>query len=124
MWRKQHEAVDRTDALLIVCRCRKTAAQCCAGHASTGLCHFHADDASQIVDRFQRIAVLVVPESPAIACVETLHLGAEAMDRAGLATCSLATQPAAGATGPLVWTFNGSLAPGASGSVSFTVTVQ
>ena len=43
---------------------------------------------------------------------------------AGLATCSLATQPAAGATGPLVWTFNGSLAPGASGSVSFTVTVQ
>jgi len=43
---------------------------------------------------------------------------------AGLATCSLGTQPAAGATGPLVWTFNGSLAPGASGSVSFTVTVQ
>ena len=43
---------------------------------------------------------------------------------AGLATCTLATQPAAGATGPLVWSFNGSLAPGATGSVSFTVTVQ
>ena len=43
---------------------------------------------------------------------------------AGLSTCSLATQPAAGASGPLEWQFNGSLAPGASGSVSFTVTVQ
>ena len=43
---------------------------------------------------------------------------------AGLATCTLATQPAAGATGPLVWSFNGNLAPGATGSVSFTVTVQ
>jgi uncharacterized repeat protein (TIGR01451 family) len=43
---------------------------------------------------------------------------------AGLAGCTLGTQPAAGATGALVWSFNGSLAPGASGSVTFTVTVQ
>jgi len=43
---------------------------------------------------------------------------------AGLTACTLATQPAAGATGALEWQFNGTLAPGASGSVSFTVTVQ
>jgi uncharacterized repeat protein (TIGR01451 family) len=43
---------------------------------------------------------------------------------AGLSTCSLATKPAAGAAGALEWQFNGTLAPGASGSVSFTVTVQ
>ena len=42
----------------------------------------------------------------------------------GLSTCSLATQPAAGASGQLEWQFNGTLVPGATGSVSFTVTVQ
>jgi uncharacterized repeat protein (TIGR01451 family) len=43
---------------------------------------------------------------------------------AGLSGCSLATQPAAGAAGGLEWRFNGSLAPGATGTVNFTVTVQ
>jgi len=43
---------------------------------------------------------------------------------AGLSTCALSAAPAAGAAGPVVWSFNGSLAPGASGSVTFTVTVQ
>jgi uncharacterized repeat protein (TIGR01451 family) len=43
---------------------------------------------------------------------------------AGLSDCTLAAQPAAGAAGQLEWRFTGSLAPGATGSVNFTVTVQ
>ncbi len=40
---------------------------------------------------------------------------------AGLGSCAATTQPAPGAAGPVEWTFTGSLAPGASGSVAFTV---
>jgi len=43
---------------------------------------------------------------------------------AGLSTCTVAVQPAAGAGGALEWHFEGALQPGASGSVSFTVVVQ
>jgi uncharacterized repeat protein (TIGR01451 family) len=42
----------------------------------------------------------------------------------GLSGCTLATKPAAGTAGPLEWRFSGSLAPGATGTVIFTVTVQ
>ena len=42
----------------------------------------------------------------------------------GFSACKLAAQPAAGATGALQWDFTGSLQPGASGTVSFSVTVQ
>jgi uncharacterized repeat protein (TIGR01451 family) len=41
----------------------------------------------------------------------------------GITGCSL-TQPAAGATGTLVWTLAGSLLPGGSGSVSFRVRLE
>lgn len=42
----------------------------------------------------------------------------------GFTSCTLTTQPAAGATGALRWDFMGSLQPGASGTVSFSVIVQ
>jgi hypothetical protein len=41
----------------------------------------------------------------------------------GITGCALA-QPAAGATGNLVWTLAGSLLPGGSGSVSFRVRLE
>lgn len=43
---------------------------------------------------------------------------------AGLTGCSLATQPAVGASGPLAWQLQGALSPGASGVVRFRVRVQ
>ncbi|WP_288378786.1 hypothetical protein [uncultured Massilia sp.] len=43
---------------------------------------------------------------------------------AGLGACAIAAQPAAGATGPVRWQFTGTLAPGASGTVSMSVLVQ
>ncbi len=42
---------------------------------------------------------------------------------AGLTGCALTQQPGAGATGDVVWTLAGTLAPGGSGSVSFRVRV-
>lgn len=42
----------------------------------------------------------------------------------GLTGCAVTTQPAVSGTGALLWTFTGSLASGASGTVTFTVTVQ
>jgi uncharacterized repeat protein (TIGR01451 family) len=42
----------------------------------------------------------------------------------GLSGCTITSAPPAGGTGPLTWTLNGTLAPGASGSVSFRVRVQ
>lgn len=42
----------------------------------------------------------------------------------GLSGCTVTTQPALSGTGALLWTFTGSLASGASGTVIFTVTVQ
>jgi uncharacterized repeat protein (TIGR01451 family) len=43
---------------------------------------------------------------------------------AGLTNCALTTQPGVGATGGLSWTLTGPLASGASGTVTFSVTVQ
>lgn len=43
---------------------------------------------------------------------------------AALTACSVSTQPAVNAQGPLMWTLNGSLQSGATGSVQFRVTVQ
>lgn len=40
---------------------------------------------------------------------------------AGVTACSISTQPAAGATGGVQWTFTGSLAPGAQLSVTYQV---
>lgn len=42
----------------------------------------------------------------------------------GLSACSLTTQPTVGQPGNLQWTLTGALASGASGTVTFTVTVQ
>jgi uncharacterized repeat protein (TIGR01451 family) len=42
---------------------------------------------------------------------------------AGLTSVAL-TAPAAGATGAIRWNFAGTLAPGATGTVSFTVTID
>lgn len=42
----------------------------------------------------------------------------------GLTGCAITSAPAVGATGTLAWTMSGSLAPGASGSVTFRVRVQ
>jgi len=42
----------------------------------------------------------------------------------GLGGCAIAAQPAPGATGMVRWQFNGTLAPGASGTVSMSVRVQ
>jgi uncharacterized repeat protein (TIGR01451 family) len=41
----------------------------------------------------------------------------------GLTSCVVSSQPIAGGAGPIVWTLSGSLAPGASGSVTFQVRV-
>jgi uncharacterized repeat protein (TIGR01451 family) len=41
----------------------------------------------------------------------------------GLTGCSLTAQPAAGATGPVIWTLAGLLSPGGSGSVTYQVKV-
>ena len=43
---------------------------------------------------------------------------------AGLATCSVSAKPEPGANGKVEWGFTGTLAPGASGQVTITVTVQ
>jgi len=43
---------------------------------------------------------------------------------AGLSTCSVSAKPEPGANGKVEWGFTGTLAPGASGSVTITVTVQ
>lgn len=43
---------------------------------------------------------------------------------AGLTGCTVAQQPAAGATGNVEWRFSGSLAPGASGNVTISVAIQ
>jgi uncharacterized repeat protein (TIGR01451 family) len=50
--------------------------------------------------------------------------GACATLGAGLTGCALTTQPTVNGTGALAWTLTGSLAPGASGSVTFRVKVQ
>ncbi len=42
----------------------------------------------------------------------------------GLSACAVTTEPAVGATGTVTWTLTGTLAPGASGSVTFQVSVQ
>jgi uncharacterized repeat protein (TIGR01451 family) len=42
----------------------------------------------------------------------------------GITGCALTQQPAAGATGSVVWTLTGSLLPGGSGTVSFRVRVD
>lgn len=43
---------------------------------------------------------------------------------AGLNTCTVSTQPATGSPGSIVWNFSGTLSPGASGSVSFSVMLE
>lgn len=43
---------------------------------------------------------------------------------AGFTGCAVAVQPASGASGAIAWEFTGSLAPGASGTVSFNVTLE
>jgi uncharacterized repeat protein (TIGR01451 family) len=43
---------------------------------------------------------------------------------AGLTACNLTASPPVGGSGAVHWAFTGSLAPGASGSVSFAVRVQ
>jgi len=43
---------------------------------------------------------------------------------AGLTGCALTSQPAAGEAGDVAWTLDGTLAPGASGSVTFRVRVR
>ena len=47
--------------------------------------HGLADFLAQRIDRLQRALVLEMPERPAVAGVETLHLGAHAVDRGLLA---------------------------------------
>jgi hypothetical protein len=42
----------------------------------------------------------------------------------GLTGCALTTQPAVNGTGAVKWTLTGSLAPGASGTVTYRVKVQ
>lgn len=42
----------------------------------------------------------------------------------GLTACSVSAKPAVGATGAVEWSFTGTLAPGATGSVTVTVQVQ
>ncbi len=42
----------------------------------------------------------------------------------GMTACTLTTQPAAGVAGPIQWSFTGQLLPGATGSVTFAVTLQ
>jgi uncharacterized repeat protein (TIGR01451 family) len=43
---------------------------------------------------------------------------------AGLTGCAVSAQPAAGATGNVVWQFTGTLAPGATGNVTVSVQIQ
>ena len=42
----------------------------------------------------------------------------------GLSACGVSTQPAVNGTGAVIWTLSGSIAPGASGSVTYRVRVQ
>jgi hypothetical protein len=41
-----------------------------------------------------------------------------------LTACAVSAQPAVGAAGAIEWALTGSLAPGASGTVRFSVTVN
>lgn len=43
---------------------------------------------------------------------------------AGLSACAVSQQPAAGATGGVEWSLTGSLPPGGSGQVGFSVTLE
>ncbi len=63
----------------------------------------------------------IADTTPAHTVFETAACGALG---GGLAVCAVTTQPGVGAAGPVTWTLTGSLAPGASGSVTFEVRVQ
>ena len=66
-------------------------------------------------------AILIQDATPSYTVFQSAGCGALG---AGLSGCSLSLQPAVGATGGVRWTLNGSLSPGASGSVTFQVMVQ
>jgi uncharacterized repeat protein (TIGR01451 family) len=66
-------------------------------------------------------AIVISDATPAYTVYTS---GACATLGAGLTGCALTTQPAVNGTGALTWTLSGSLAPGASGSVTFRVKVQ
>lgn len=54
----------------------------------------------------------------------TFAAGACGVLGAGLSSCAVSAKPAVGAAGNVEWTFGGTLAPGASGTVQVNVTVQ
>ena len=59
--------------------------------------------------------------TPAYTLFSTASCGALAT---GLTSCTVSSQPAAGATGSIVWTFAGSLSPGAGGAITFSVILE
>lgn len=66
----------------------------------------------------------VTDATPAFTSFVAAACPAPASLPAGLTACSVSQQPAIGAQGSLVWTFTGSLAPGAQVTVSYKVTVS
>jgi uncharacterized repeat protein (TIGR01451 family) len=67
--------------------------------------------------------VVVNDTTPAFTTFNSATCPATASLPAGLTACSVSTQPAAGGTGAIVWTFTGALNPGAQTVVSYQVTV-
>ncbi len=69
----------------------------------------------------QPLNMLVVNDAtPMFTTYSAAACGALGM---GLTACMVTTQPAPGATGPIIWNFTGALAPGASGIVTFDVII-
>ncbi|MBI1798942.1 MAG: DUF11 domain-containing protein [Candidatus Eisenbacteria bacterium] len=65
-------------------------------------------------------SIVIRDATPAFTVFQSAACGALG---SGLSGCGLTSQPAAGATGPVIWTLSGTLSPGASGSVTYRVKV-
>jgi len=65
-------------------------------------------------------SIVIRDATPAFTVFQSAACGALGT---GLSGCGLSSQPSVGGTGPVVWTMAGTLAPGASGSVSYQVRV-
>ena len=68
--------------------------------------------------------LVVTDATPAFTRFVSAACPASASLPAGLTACSVSTQPAVGAQGAVAWSFTGKLAPGATVSVSYQVTVS
>jgi hypothetical protein len=66
-------------------------------------------------------AIVITDATPAFTTFQAASCGAPLP--ANVTSCSVTTQPAVNGSGSVVWTLGGSLLPGGSGTVLYTVRV-